>query len=162
MSDRLIRTLLALEFLVAIEVWLTFWSEVGGQNDLDLMFWGWKFGLILAAAGLTVGLTAELLSAAPRRFSRRAGIYTAGLILVMLAAGAVTYNTWLNEPQDDDSGDDSNAVQATRLYRPEASPREARRRHISSSPAPAKTKVAGSGVKTGVAASELATSQAPS
>ncbi len=121
MSERLIRTLLALEFLVAIEVWLTFWSEVGGQYDLDLMFWGWKFGLVLLAAGLTVGLTAEFLRAAPRRFSRRAGMYAAGLALVMLAAGAVTYYTWQNEPQDDDSGDDSNAVHATQLWSPDAS-----------------------------------------
>ena len=112
----MIRTLLALEFLVAIEVWLTFWSEVAGQYDLDLMFWAWKFGLILAAAALTVGLTAELLSAAPRRFSRRGGIYVAGLLLVMLAAGAVTYYTWLNEPQDDDGGDDPAAVHTTELY----------------------------------------------
>jgi hypothetical protein len=120
MSIRLIRTLLALEFLVAIEVWLTFWSEVAGQYDLDLMFWPWKFGLILAAAGLTVGLTAELLRAAPRRFSRRATIYVAGLLLVMITAGAVTYYTWLNEPQDDDGGDDPAAVHATQLYLPES------------------------------------------
>ncbi|HEY4087682.1 MAG TPA: hypothetical protein VGM43_17200 [Bryobacteraceae bacterium] len=118
MSIRLNRTLLALEFLVAIEVWLTFWSEVAGQYDLDLMFWVWKFGLILAAAGLTVLLTAELLRAAPRRFSRRAGIYMAGLLLVMITAGAVTYYTWLNEPQDDDSGDDPAAIRTTQLYLP--------------------------------------------
>jgi hypothetical protein len=120
MSIRLIRTLLALEFLIAIEVWLTFWSEVGGQYDLDLMFWPWKFGLILAASGLTVGLTAELLRAAPRRFSRRAAAYVAGLLLVIVTAGAVTYYTWLNEPADDDT-DDPAAVHATHFYRPEAS-----------------------------------------
>jgi len=118
MSSRLIRTLLALEFLVAIEVWLTFWSEIAGQYDLDLMFWAWKFGLILAAAALTVGLTAELLRAAPRRFSRRGWIYVAALLLVMITAGAVTYYTWLNEPQDDDGGDDPAAVRTTQLYLP--------------------------------------------
>jgi len=116
-SNRLIRPLLALEFLVAIEVWLTFWSEVGGQYDLDLMFWAWKFGLILAAAGLTVGLTVELLRAAPRHFSRRVARYVAALILVMIAAGAVTYYTWLNEPQDDGT-DDPAAVQTTQLDLP--------------------------------------------
>jgi len=118
MSNRLIRPLLVLEFLVAIEVWLTFWSEVAGQYDLDLMFWAWKFGLILAAAGLTVGLTVELLRAAPRRFSRRAGMYVAGLLLVMITAGAVTYHTWLNEPQDDDGADDPAAIRSTQLYLP--------------------------------------------
>ncbi len=122
MSIRLIRTLLALEFLVAIEVWLTFWSEVAGQYDLDLMFWAWKFGLILAAAALTVLLTVEFLRATPRRFSRRAGICVAGLLIVMLAAGAVTYYTWLNEPQDDDGGDDPAAVRTTQLYAPYSGP----------------------------------------
>jgi hypothetical protein len=120
MSSRLIRALLALEFLVAIEVWLTFWSEVGGQYDLDLMFWPWKFGLILAAAGLTVGLTAEFLHIAPRRFSPRAGACLAGLILVMIAAGAITYSTWLNEPQDDDGADDSTTIHSTELFQPES------------------------------------------
>src|SRR6185312_10815478 len=115
MSIRLIRTLLALEFLVAIEVWLTFWSEVGGQYDLDLMFWPWKFGLTLAAAGLTTGLTAELLRVAPRRFSRRAGIYAAGLLAVIVTAGAVTYYTWLNEPQDANGGDDA-TMHASQFY----------------------------------------------
>jgi hypothetical protein len=117
MSQRLIRAVLAVEFLIAVEVWLTFWGEVGGQYDLDLMFWPWKFGLILAAAGLTVGLTAEFLHTAPRRFSRRAATYLAGLLLVMITAGAVTYYTWLNEPQDDDGADDPAAVRATQLYR---------------------------------------------
>src|SRR6185312_2258607 len=111
-SNRLIRPLLALEFLFAIEVWLTFWSKGGGKYDLDLMFWAWKFGLILAAAGLTVGLTVELLRAAPRRFSRRAGMYIAGLMLVMLTASAVTYYTWLNEPADDQT-DEPTAIHST-------------------------------------------------
>ncbi|HVV44117.1 MAG TPA: hypothetical protein VHC72_02905 [Bryobacteraceae bacterium] len=116
MSVRLIRALLAIEFLVSIEVWLTFWSEVGGQYDLDLMFWPWKFGVILAAAGLTVLLTAELLRIAPRRFSRRAAIYVTGLVLVIFTAGAVTYYTWLNEP--DDQTDEPTPVHATRLCLP--------------------------------------------
>jgi hypothetical protein len=116
MSARLIRTLLALEFLVSIEVWLTFWSEVAGQYDLDLMFWPWKFVLILAAAGLTVGLTAELLRIAPRRLSRRAALYVAGLLLVVFTAGAVTYYTWLNEP--DDETDEPTPVHATQFYLP--------------------------------------------
>ena len=122
MSARLIRPLLALEFLIAIEVWLTFWSEVGGQYDLDLMFWPWKFVLILAAAGLTVGLTAELVRVTPRRFSRRAGVYIAGLMLVMLTASAVTYYTWLNEPADDQT-DEPTAIHSTQLYLPAARPR---------------------------------------
>jgi len=39
---------LILEFLIAIEMVFTFWSQVGGQYHLDLMFWPWKFGISLA------------------------------------------------------------------------------------------------------------------
>ena len=52
MPSRFIRPLLVLEFLLAVQVWLTLWSEVGGQYHLDLMFWPWKFGLTVAAAAL--------------------------------------------------------------------------------------------------------------
>jgi hypothetical protein len=55
----------------------TFWSQVGGQYHLDLMFWPWKFGISLAAAGLITSITADLTR-------------------------EVTYYYHLNEPTDDD------------------------------------------------------------
>jgi hypothetical protein len=88
MRSRLIRPLLAIEFLVAIDVCFTFWSEVGGQYDLDLMFWPWKFGLILAAAGLITAITAELIRGVR---ARRMVIYGALLLAVVVTAGVVTY-----------------------------------------------------------------------
>ena len=61
MRNRLLRPFLIVEFLIAIQTIFTFWSQVGGQYHLDLMFWPWKFGLSLAAATLIVAVTANLV-----------------------------------------------------------------------------------------------------
>lgn len=90
---RFSRSFLILEFLVAIIAVYTLWSQVGGQYDLDLMFWPWKLGLGVGAAALVVALTCD---------PRRAILYASLLILVAITAGVVTYYYHLNEPPDDD------------------------------------------------------------
>lgn len=92
MRNRLLRLLLITEFLIAVQVVLTFWSEVGGQYHLDLMFWPWKFGLSLLAAALIVAITA----------GRRVRLAAALLILTLAAGGLVTYYYHVNEPSDQD------------------------------------------------------------
>jgi hypothetical protein len=119
MRQRLIRPLLVFEFLVAIEVWLTFWSQVGGQYHLELMFWPWKFGLTVAGAWLITAITVELYRGAPGKpgsLSRRAIVYGALLVAVIVTAGVVTYYYHMHEPADDDS-DDAPSSQTTRLYK---------------------------------------------
>ena len=123
MRSRIFPLLLAIEFLLAIEVCLTFWSEVGGQYDLDLMFWPWKFGLALAAAGLIAAMTAELMRRGPEHasgFSRKCAIYGALLVIVIAAAGIVTYYYYMNEPAEDN--EDTPTQQTTRLYRTSRAP----------------------------------------
>jgi hypothetical protein len=118
MPSRLIRPLLVVEFLIAIQVWLTFWSQVGGQYHLDLMFWPWKFVLTVAAAWLTTAITLELLRSVPEQpeqLSRRGKLYSILLVVVMLVAGAVTYYYHLNEPADEDNGGDPPTSQTTSL-----------------------------------------------
>ena len=119
MKTRLIRPLLLLTFLISIEVWLTFWSQVGGQYHLDLMFWPWKFGLTLAAAAFTAAIAMELFRGVPERpgkLSPRAVTYAVLLILVMAAAGIVTYYYHVNEPADEDT--DTPTTTTTELRRP--------------------------------------------
>ena|ERR1700722_19200156 len=101
----LLRPFLIVEFLIAIQVVFTFWSQVGGQYHLDLMFWPWKFGLSLAAAGLIVAITGSLVqnNGAITRFALTLCSF---LILVVLVAGMVTYFYHLNEPPDQDSQQD--------------------------------------------------------
>jgi hypothetical protein len=118
MRNRLIRPFLIFEFLVAIEVWLTFWSQVGGQYHLDLMFWPWKFGLTVAGAWLITAITAELFRGSPDRpnsLSKRTIVYAALLFAVLVMAGVVTYYYHMNEPADDDNGNDTPSSQVTRL-----------------------------------------------
>jgi hypothetical protein len=116
MPIRLLRPLLVVEFLIAVQVWLTFWSQVGGQYHLDLMFWPWKFGLTVAAAWLICAITANLLYN-EGRVTRRAVAYGTVLVMVMVVAGAVTYYYHMNEPSDDqDDGDGQTTV--TELWSP--------------------------------------------
>ena len=116
MTPRLLRPLLVVEFLIAMQVWLTFWSQVGGQYHLDLMFWPWKFGLTVAVAGLICAITADLFQTGGT-VSRKAIIYAALLFAVMVVAGAVTYYYHMNEPADDENGDETQPA-VTELVRP--------------------------------------------
>ena len=93
MSHRLYRLLLITEFLIAVQVLFAFWSQVGGQSHLDLMFWPWKFGLSLFAAALIVAVTA----------GRRPRIAMVFLVLTVITAGVVTYYYHLNEPTEQDT-----------------------------------------------------------
>jgi len=106
MHNRLLRPLLIVEFLIAIEAIFTVWSEVGGQYHLDLMFWPWKLGIGAACAGLIVAITANLAQN-DGRITRRALWFCSLLIAVLITAGVVTYYYHVNEPvdQDDDQDD---------------------------------------------------------
>lgn len=89
------------EFLLALQVVFTFWSQVGGQYHLDLMFWPWKFGLSLLAATLIVAITVQLTRAeGPSR--RRVIALCSLLIATILMASAVTFYYHVNEPTDED------------------------------------------------------------
>ena len=117
MESRLIRPLLALIFLISVGIWLTFWSQVGGQYHLDLMFWPWKFGLTLAAALLTTAIVREFYRSDPAKpfaVSRKAVLYCVLLVFVIATAGIVTYYYHMNEPADEDNGGDVPTT-ATRL-----------------------------------------------
>jgi len=103
MRNRLFRLLFVIEFLLALQVAIAFWSHVGGQYHLDLMFWPWKFGLSLLAAALVVAITA----------GKHVRAAAALLILTIGLAGLVTYYYHLNEPSDEDEPAD----QQTKLTR---------------------------------------------
>ncbi len=104
MRPRLLRPFLILEFLIAMQTVFTFWSQVGGQYHLDLMFWPWKLGLSVAASGLIVAITANLIqhNGAVTRLTLTLCSF---LIVVVVLAGMVTYYYHLNEPPPDDQQD---------------------------------------------------------
>src|SRR5438105_6664416 len=108
MRNSLLRPLLILEFLIAIQAIFTIWSQVGGQYHLDLMFWPWKLGLSVGAAALIVGITSNLAHNSGA-VTRRAMLLFSLLIVVLALAGVVTYYYHLYEPTDQEDQQDEPA-----------------------------------------------------
>jgi heme/copper-type cytochrome/quinol oxidase subunit 4 len=105
MPPKLLRPLLTVEFLIAIQAVFTFWSQVGGQYHLDLMYWPWKFGVSVTAALLITGITAALVRS-EGAVTRRVAVLATLLLATIALAGCLSYFYHLNEPDDqDDSGD---------------------------------------------------------
>src|SRR5579863_3610421 len=116
MPPKLLRALLTVEYLIAIQVVFTFWSQVGGQYHLDLMYWPWKFGVSLMAALLITGITAALVSS-EGKVTKRVLLLGSLLLATVAVAGCVTYYYHLNEPDDQDGEGDAQPT-ISRLLRP--------------------------------------------
>jgi hypothetical protein len=110
MRHPLLRPLLIVEFLIAVQAVFTAWSQIGGQYHMDLMFWPWKLVMGLGAALLITLITGSLVKSGGA-FTRRAWWLSALLILILTAAGFVTYYYHLNEPSDEeDQGDGQTTI----------------------------------------------------
>ena len=109
MRHPLLRPILVIEFLLALQASFTLWSQVGGEYHLTLVFWLWKLGIGLGAATLVVAMTATLVQN-DGKISRRVLSLASILLIVMLAAGALSYYAHLNEPADDDEDDESGST----------------------------------------------------
>ncbi len=115
MAPKLLRPLLIVEFLIALQAVFTFWSQVGGQYHLDLMYWPWKFGIGILTAWLITAMTASLVrneGAIKGRF----WLLTTLFIATIVVAGCVTYFYHVNEPDEQD--DSSSAQPSITLLRP--------------------------------------------
>lgn len=112
MRHRLLRPLLIVEFLIAVQAVFTFWSQVGGQYHLDLMFWPWKFGLSIAAASLIVAITANLVKNGGA-ITRLTLTLCSFLIVVIVVAGMVTYYYHLSEPPEPNDQSEDEPAQAS-------------------------------------------------
>ena len=116
MRPHLLRPLLVLTFLLALNSWLALWTLVGGAYHLELMFWPWKLGLSLAMATLVTLLTARLASnrgpSSPGYFRMLAAV----MVVVMLIAGLVTYYYHLNEPAEGDGSGDEQTLTSIRSF----------------------------------------------
>jgi hypothetical protein len=117
MPSRILRPLLIVEFLVAIQAVFTVWSQVGGQYHLDLMFWPWKLGVGTSTAALIVAITANLLRN-DGRVTRKAVAFASLLIAIFVVAGVVTYYYHVNEPTQQDDDDDDAPARISRLAAP--------------------------------------------
>jgi len=105
MAVKLLRLAYAFEFLVALIAIFTAWSEIGGQDALDLMYWGWKLGFSAALATSIVAFTVVMVSSENILSLRSARWLT--LILILIGGMAVvTYFYSLQEEsgESDESG----------------------------------------------------------
>ena len=84
------------EYLLALQVVLSLWSEVGGAGHLDLMPWYVKLAGIAGLAWCFVRYTAAQVE----RSGRGTRWWLAAVILVMAVLGAVTYYYHLHENGD--------------------------------------------------------------
>ena len=99
-----------LAFLLALRVALSGWSMIGGPDHFDITPWYWK---LLLCGGWAVAAARILYSAATQRRiwnpdSRRWVVSALALMLVM---GTVTYYYHLQEPQEEEAGDEEPAAQ---------------------------------------------------
>jgi protein-S-isoprenylcysteine O-methyltransferase Ste14 len=104
------------EFLLALLTISVVWSQIGGQDHLDLMPWYDKFVLIFTLALAIVTGTVAAVS----RERAWNGITIACLamaLLIVCAMGAVTYYYHVHEDQDQDK-DDTAGVVYVRLHVP--------------------------------------------
>ena len=110
---RLFRLVYAFEFLLAVLAIFTAWSEIGGQAALDIMHWGWKLGLSVGLAGAIVGFTAAI-AASDSFWTLRSARWLTAIIVIILAAGAITYYYVLQE----DTGDSEDTGNISLLGNP--------------------------------------------
>jgi hypothetical protein len=108
-----LRLAYAVEFLIALIAILNVWSEVGGQGHLDLMPWYVKLACILSLAWCCVKFTASLVEQ-KEIWRPRSIAWLAGMLLVGIAMGGITYYYHLHEePEGDDEDTTAASVQIT-------------------------------------------------
>lgn len=100
----------ALEFLIALIAIISLWSEVGGENHLDLIPWYVKLGCILGLAWCCVRFSASLVEQ-QRVWTGRAIGWLVGILLFCLLMGGITYYYHLHEEQDDGDEDSTAAAE---------------------------------------------------
>lgn len=104
------------EFLLALLAISVVWSQVGGQDHLDLMPWYDKFVLIFALALVTVVGTVAAVTR-ERAWNGIAIACVAMALLILCAMGAVTYYYHVHEDQDQDT-DNTAGVAYTGAHSP--------------------------------------------
>ncbi len=100
MTPRYLRLVLMLEFFIAVLAVFTAWSEIGGQAALDLMPWGWKFGLGLRPFSRRGRLIHQLWFG-KTRYGTRGALSGSAWFLPSSGMGSVTYYYVLQEDNPD-------------------------------------------------------------
>jgi len=104
-----LRLAYSFEFLIALLVIFTLWSEIGGQGHLDMMPWYIKLACGMAMAWCCIRFTAGLVEE-HRAWNFRSARWLSGMIVIAVIMGGITYYYHLHEAQDDQDNDDNTAT----------------------------------------------------
>jgi hypothetical protein len=107
-----LRLAYSFEFLVALMVVFTLWSEIGGQGHLDLMPWYTKLLCGLAMAWCSIRFTAGLVEE-QKAWNSRSARWFIGLVAIAIVMGTITYYYHLHEATDQPDNDDTTATSVT-------------------------------------------------
>ena len=108
-SPNLLRVAYMLEFLVAQLAILEVWSQVGGQNHLDLMPWYTKLSLTMGLALVTVAGTVSAVSHERAWNAKTIACLALGLMLAG-AMGGVTLYYHLHESDEAGSSEEPTSI----------------------------------------------------
>ena len=112
----MVRLLYAIEFLIALLATYTVWSEVGGQEHLDMMAWYWKLLLGVAISVAAVKATAAAVSG-ERAWNARTLRWLSVILALAVACGALTYYYHVNEPPPEEDEDAAPTSQTALIER---------------------------------------------
>jgi hypothetical protein len=97
-----LRLALVLEYLIALQVGLSVWTEVGGQGHMDLLPWYLKLSCIAALAWCIVHFTVELIRQAAV-WTARTRFWFGGIVLMAVIMAGITLWYHLHEVSDEDT-----------------------------------------------------------
>lgn len=105
MTRNVLRLAYVCEYLLALMAVFTAWSEIGGQAALDLMHWGWKFGLGAALPAAIVAYSAAIVSE-NSLWTMRSARWLTLIGVLLFGIGVVTYYYVLEEEtvESDETG----------------------------------------------------------
>jgi hypothetical protein len=111
-SPSWLRMAYALEFLIALIAIFLAWSEVGGQGHMDLLPWYIKLACSMSLAWCSVRFTAALVEH-EKAWNQHTLVWFAGILLIALAMGGITYYYHLHEVPDEQDTDDTTSTSIT-------------------------------------------------
>jgi hypothetical protein len=97
------------EFLLAIDVVLNLWAQIGGQGHLDLLPWYTKLLCVVALAWCAVRMTAAAVEG-DKAWNRRTRLWLVGVLAISIAMGGITFYYHLHEMPDETDNEDSTAT----------------------------------------------------
>jgi hypothetical protein len=102
-------------YLLALMTVFTLWTQVGGQDHLDLLPWWIKLGLPAAMALTIVRATASAVGG-ERGWNVNSVRWLGATLLLALLCGLASYYSHMYLEEQDDEGDDQSDTAISQLF----------------------------------------------